>query len=214
MRRRGAATNAALPARPHSGRVSDQSPARRCSERGYTGLACMAGIPGTVGGAVRMNAGGRDGEFGQIVRQVTVLESDGTIEVWEHGRIGFGYRCTGLGDRIVLSALLELGEDDPRRVKRMFEEYLDNKRRGQPLAENSAGCIFKNPDGQSAGALIDKAGLKGSRCGGACISKRHANFIVTEHGAKTADVLRLIDRIRDRVRCEYGIELEIEIDIW
>ena len=187
---------------------------RDCSERGYAGLACLAGIPGTVGGAVRVNAGGRFGEFGDLVREVTLLQVNGEIEVWEHDRIGFGYRRTRLSDQIVLSALLELSEDDPRLVKQAFEEYLGFKRRSQPLADKSAGCIFKNPAGQSAGALIDQAGLKGVRRGGACVSERHANFIVAEHGATASDVLHLIDLIRDRVRRELATELEVEIDIW
>ncbi|MGB2985361.1 MAG: UDP-N-acetylmuramate dehydrogenase [Phycisphaerae bacterium] len=188
--------------------------ARNCSERGLSGLEGMAGIPGTVGGAVRMNAGGRFGEFGQVVRQVRLLRMDGGIETWPHDRIGFAYRRTELGDRIVLSARLELVEDDPHRVKRRFEECLEYKTRSQPLAGKSAGCIFKNPAGQSAGALIDKAGLKGTRYGEAYVSDQHANFIIARHGATASDILHLIDLIRERVRRVFDIELEVEVDIW
>lgn len=188
--------------------------ARRCSEKGLTGLECLAGIPGTIGGAVRMNAGGREGEFGDIVREVRVLDPDGDVEIWPRERVGFGYRRSNLGRCIVLSALLELGEDDPRRVKRTFDECFERKKSSQPLADSSAGCIFKNPDGQSAGALIDRAGLKGARYGGAYVSEHHANFIVAEHGATASDVMHVIDIVRKGVRRVFDIELELEIDIW
>ena len=188
--------------------------ASACSRRGMSGLECMAGIPSTIGGAIRMNAGGRFGEFGQVVREVRVLRPDGGTENWSRQRCGFGYRCSDVGDNIVLSAQLELVEDDPIRVRRVFEELFAQKRVAQPLGDRSAGCIFKNPAGRSAGALIDQAGLKGTRCGAARVSERHANFIVARRGATASDVLHLIDVIRERVRSEFSTELEVEIDIW
>ncbi len=188
--------------------------AQWCSKRGLSGLECMAGIPASIGGAVRMNAGGRLGEFGRIVRQVRVLRPDGETEVWSRERCGFGYRHSDIGDRIVLAAQLELVEDDPVRVRRTFEECFAQKRDAQPLGERSAGCIFKNPQGKSAGALIDQAGLKGTQCGAVRVSERHANFIVARRGAKASDVLQLIDLIRDRVRSAFSMELETEVDIW
>ena len=114
----------------------------------------------------------------------------------------------------MLSAQLELVEDDPTRVRRVFEELFAQKRETQPLGDRSAGCIFKNPAGRSAGALIDQAGLKGTRCGAARVSERHANFIVARRGATASDVLHLIDLIRERVRSQFSTELEVEIDIW
>lgn len=188
--------------------------ARRCSEQGLSGLEYLAGIPATVGGAVRMNAGGRFGEFGTVVHEIDVLCTDGGVETWPHDRIGFRYRRTDLGDSIVLSAELELVEDDPNRVKRIFDDLLEYKERSQPLSGRSAGCVFKNPVGHSAGALIDQAGLKGARCGKARVSRRHANFIVAERGATASDVMYLIDLIRDQVRKVFGTELETEIEIW
>jgi len=185
-----------------------------CSAEGLSGLEGMAGIPATVGGAVRMNAGGRDHEFSSVVRDVRVLGSDGAIETWSANRLGFAYRYSDLGDRIVLSARLGLAEDDPQRVRRKHDEYFEFKKRSQPLADKSAGCIFKNPNGQSAGALIDRAGLKGLSSGNARVSQRHANFIVAGAGATATDVLRLIDMIRDRVRQLFDTQLEVEIDIW
>lgn len=188
--------------------------ARRCSARGLSGLECMAGIPATVGGAVRMNAGGRFGEFSDVVRRVEVLGPDGRREFWAADRCGFGYRRSNIDGHLVLSAELELAEDDPARVRRKFEEFFELKRASQPLADQSAGCIFKNPNGHSAGALIDQAGLKGTTCGEARVSERHANFIVARRGAKASDVMRLIDLIRERVRALFSTELEVEIDIW
>ena len=119
-----------------------------------------------------------------------------------------------LGDNIVLSAQLELVEDDPGGVRRAFLECFAQKRVSQPLGDRSAGCIFKNPTGRSAGALIDQAGLKGANWGGAQVSERHANFIVARRGATATDVLHLIDLIRERVRSAFSTELEVEVDIW
>lgn len=188
--------------------------ARACSARGLSGLECMAGIPATIGGAIRMNAGGRSGEFGNVVKKVRVLGPEGGTETWSRQRCGFGYRHSELGDNIVLSAQLELVEDDPGRVRHAFEECFAQKRDSQPLGDRSAGCIFKNPVGRSAGALIDQAGLKGKQWGAARVSERHANFIVARRGATASDVLHLIDLIRERVRSAFSTELEVEVDIW
>jgi UDP-N-acetylmuramate dehydrogenase len=105
-------------------------------------------------------------------------------------------------------------EDDPSRVQHAFLECFAQKRDSQPLGDRSAGCIFKNPTGRSAGAMIDQAGLKGANWGGARVSERHANFIVARRGATASDVLHLIDLIRERVRSAFSTELEVEIDIW
>ncbi len=188
--------------------------ARTCSTQGLSGLECMAGIPASIGGAVKMNAGGRFGDFGSTVAHVQVLRRDGAIEDWPQKRVRFGYRNTNLGDGIVLSATLALREEDPLQVRRKYDENFAWKLLTQPMSENSAGCIFKNPTDCSAGALMDKAGLKGTRCGQARVSHRHANFIVADQGATTSDVLRLIELMRERVRCVFGTELEVEVDIW
>lgn len=188
--------------------------AKRSSQEGLSGLECMAGIPATVGGAVKMNAGGRLGEFGDVVRTVDILTPDGQRQLWKRERIGFGYRRSLVGDNIVLGATLELVEDDPVRTTKAFASCFDDKMQSQPIADRSAGCIFKNPPGQSAGALIDQAGLKGVSCGSARVSARHANFIVTGEDASASDVLRLIDLIRERVERRFGTVLELEVDVW
>ena len=188
---------------------------RQCSEAGLSGLECMAGIPASIGGAVRMNAGGRSGEFSTIVKEVRTLAPDGTVADRSREQVGFSYRHTDLDGCIVLSATLELNEDDPAEVRRRFDECFQQKLRTQPIADKSAGCIFKNPpQGDPAGALIDRAGLKGTRYGNARVSERHANFIVAETGATASDVLHLIDVVRERVRRDFSTELETEIDVW
>lgn len=188
--------------------------ARRLARRGLCGLEFMAGIPATVGGAIRMNAGGVGGEFGDLVRSVRVMLADGTVDEWDRERLGFGYRSSAIRDEIVLSAELELFADDPAEIRRRYDGYFAAKRASQPLADKSAGCIFKNPPGQSAGALIDRAGLKGTRCGKASVSHRHANFIVADRDARAADVLGLMDLIKQRVLDQWGTLLQEEIDVW
>jgi UDP-N-acetylmuramate dehydrogenase len=188
---------------------------RRCSREGLSGLEGLAGIPATVGGAIRMNAGGPAAEMGDVVEEVSVLTSDKEVELRSAEQIGFGYRHTKLDSaEIVLGAILKLNEDDPRKVRSVFREHLERKQRTQPLAEHSAGCIFKNPALKPAGALIDQAGLKGSRIGAAEVSSLHANFIVARSGATASDVLRLIDYVRERVLRLFDTELETEIEIW
>lgn len=187
---------------------------RECSDRGLAGLERLAGIPATIGGAVRMNAGGRFGDMSDVVREITVLRSDGSVERWGRDRIGFSYRRSALGDGVVLDATLELGEDDPAETRRRFKECFDYKQRTQPMGERSAGCIFKNPEGESAGALIDRAGLKGASRGAVRVSERHANFMVAGAGATASDVLGLIDDVRDGVRRAMNTELELEIEVW
>ncbi len=188
--------------------------ARTMSRDGLSGLECMAGIPATVGGAVRMNAGGKFGDISGVVRDITLLSADGELETWPKERIGFGYRRSAIAERTVLSARLALTRDDPERTRSRYEEYFEFKQRSQPMSDNSAGCIFKNPPGQSAGALIDRAGMKGFTHGRACVSERHANFVVTKDGATTSDVLGLIDAVRKRVQSTFGVALEVEVDIW
>ncbi|HNQ22099.1 MAG TPA: UDP-N-acetylmuramate dehydrogenase [Phycisphaerae bacterium] len=184
------------------------------SYEGLAGLECLAGIPGTIGGAVRMNAGGPAGSIGDRVREADVLAPAGHVETWDRDRLGFGYRHSALGEAIVLSAWLELVEDDPRESRARFDAALARKVAAQPLADRSAGCMFKNPPGDYAGRLIDQAGLKGMRRGGAAVSTRHANFIVADKDATAGDVLDLMESIRDTVRDRFGVELEPEVDIW
>lgn len=186
----------------------------QCARSGLSGLECMVGIPGSVGGAVKINAGGSFGDIGNVAQSVRLLDSSGFGFVREREDIYFGYRMTNIMAKFILEVELMLVPDDPERIGRQIKEIWMLKRNSQPISSRSAGCIFKNPRSLSAGALIDKAGLKGYRIGGAYVSERHANFILADEGAKSSDVLELIEVIREKVRERYEIELELEIDIW
>jgi UDP-N-acetylmuramate dehydrogenase len=182
---------------------------------GLAGLEVLTGIPGTVGGALRGNAGGRQGAIGQFVRRATVLDPSDEIQVRERDDLSFADRESNLDEPVILSAEFELEPEDPESVVRRMRRIWIIKKENQPYAHQLSGCIFKNPSPDvSAGALIDQAGLKGTRMGGAEVSDRHANFIVAHPGAKAADILQLIDRIRQRVWQQFGYELELQIQIW
>lgn len=182
--------------------------------RGMAGLERMAGIPGSVGGCVRMNAGGRGGAIGEIVRRIRVMDRTGEIRVLSGDALRFGYRHCDLGDGIVLSAELALEPDDPTVTRKRYDELWQYKRNTQPLHLHSAGCIFRNPVGHAAGALIDQAGLKGAFVGRAQVSPRHANFIVAKDGARAQDVLDLIRRIQETVHERYDVALDLEVEVW
>ena len=188
--------------------------ARDCAYRGLAGLECMAGIPGTVGGAVRMNAGGRFGEIASVVESVRLVDRAGRVEVVKGEELGFGYRRSNVGDRTVVEAVLRLESQPAEKVKQRFHEIWRVKSESQPMADHSAGCMFKNPPGDSAGRLIDQAGLKGAEQGRARVSERHANFIVADAGASAADVYALAERVRAQVLELFGEQLEYEIDVW
>jgi UDP-N-acetylmuramate dehydrogenase len=184
-------------------------------KRDLLGLEALAGIPGSVGGAVRMNAGGRHGEIGRFVRHVRILDSNGQVVTRSADEISFGYRHTNLRDCVVLDATLVLQRGDGARALTRHRDILAERQRSQPpLGARSAGCIFKNPPQGPAGRLLDEAGLKGVRVGGAEISARHANFILAHDDATADDVLNLIQLAKDRVREATGVELEPEVDIW
>jgi UDP-N-acetylmuramate dehydrogenase len=182
---------------------------------GLAGLEILTGIPGTVGGALRGNAGGRQGAIGELVRRATVLDPADEIQVRERDDLSFANRDSNLDEPVILSAEFELEPEDPESVVRRMRRIWIIKKENQPYAHQRSGCIFKNPTSDvSAGALIDQAGLKGTRIGGAEVSDRHANFIVAHPGAKAADILQLIDRIRQRVWQQFGYDLELQIRIW
>lgn len=188
--------------------------------RGLEGLVQMAGIPASVGGALRMNAGGAFGCIGDAVQSVTCLTRAGEVVTYPAGELRFGYRETNIPDPIILSAVFDLTPGDPLALRDKVKEIFTFKKSTQPLADHSAGCTFKNPidpiseQRVSAGKLIDEAGLKGLSVGGAEVSTHHANFIVTKPGAKADDVLHLLELIRKRVFEHAGVELEEEVVIW
>lgn len=186
---------------------------------GWSGLEGLAGVPGTIGGGVAMNAGGSWGELWDVVESVRVLEPDGSVVDLEHGDCAPSYRNANLGERIVLGCVLRLVKTSKAEVTEAVRSYLKHKRDVQPVTEASAGCVFKNPDpersgGRGAGQLVDEAGLKGARVGGARVSEKHGNFVVNTGGATAADVLALIDRCRGEVAERFGVELEREVKVW
>ncbi len=182
---------------------------------GLGGLEVLTGIPGTVGGALRGNAGGRQGAIGPFVRQATVLDPADEVQVRERDDLSFADRDSNLDEPVILSAEFELTPEEPESVVRRMRRIWIIKKENQPYGHQSSGCIFKNPSPDvTAGALIDQAGLRGTRVGAAEVSDRHANFIVAHPGTKSSDVLQLIDRIRQRVWQQFGYELDLQIQVW
>jgi UDP-N-acetylmuramate dehydrogenase len=186
----------------------------RTIRHGLAGIECLAGIPGTIGGGIRMNAGGKFGDIGSVVHSVQVMDSQGILYERFKDDLVFDYRNTNISAPFILGAKLDLEQEEPDRILRKTKEIWMFKRNTQPLNTKNAGCIFKNPRGLSAGALIDQAGLKGMRVGGAEISSKHANFIIAHPGCTAEDIHSMIKLIRERVFDRNQIHLESEVQIW
>jgi len=182
---------------------------------GLTGLEFAHGIPGSMGGAVLMNAGAYGGEMKDIVTSVRVVCNDGVIREFSCEESDFSYRHSRFSDAgdIILSAKMKLDRGNPIEIKKRMEELSLRRRESQPLNMPSAGSTFKRPAGGYAAALIDQAGLKGYSIGGAQVSEKHAGFVVNKGGATFDDVCRLIEHIQKVVYAESGIELKPEIKI-
>jgi UDP-N-acetylmuramate dehydrogenase len=184
----------------------------RLDKQSLGGLGCLAGVPGTVGGAIRMNAGTRIGEIGDRVSWVDLILPGGTPQQLTPADIGFSYRWAQLpAGAIVTEVGLRVSHEEYAAEKEAMTEHLAYRMRTQPLNQPSCGSVFKNPPGDHAGRLIEAAGLKGHRHGGARISEKHANFIVNEGGSTAEDVVTLIRLARDTVRDRFGISLETEV---
>jgi UDP-N-acetylmuramate dehydrogenase len=183
-------------------------------ERGLTGLEFATGIPGTVGGAVCMNAGTTQGEMGDIIDTVTLVAPDGELGLRNREEMGFGYRTANVpADHVVLDAKIILRHGDAGKIKASVKQIMARRKDQQPWGLPSAGSVFKNPQDESAGKLIESAGLKGLTVGGAQVSEKHANFIVNRGNAKAADVLQLMELIKEKVLEMHRIRLEPEIKI-
>ncbi len=179
--------------------------------KGLAGLEFAAGIPGTLGGAIVMNAGTKEQEMKDVVDSVTILDNGKVREIPKEA-IGFEYRSSKIKG-IVLKSLIRLEKGNRGTLVERVKEIILHRRKTQPLSHKSAGCIFKNPPGMSAGALIEAIGLKGYSLGAAQVSEVHANFIINKGGATAKDVLSLIDLIREKVKREKGIDLELEVKL-
>ncbi len=182
-------------------------------KEGLTGLEGLTGIPGTVGGAIVGNAGAYGYEMMDVVEAVKVIRN-GNVEIISKDRIPWGYRNGGLDEaQIVLGALVRLNRDSSERVRSRMEQFIKEKKSSQPISEASAGCVFKNPAGQSAGKLIDQAGCKGMKRGGIEVSSVHANFFINRGGGKAADFIALMEEVREMVFKRFSVELEPEIKL-
>ena len=188
---------------------------REAQRWGLGGLEPLAGIPGTVGGAITMNAGGNHGWINSVIKSVTMFDpATGDVVVRERDQLRFSYRQLALDGRIILRAEFALKPADPFQIGQRQAAIITQKQRTQPMSAMSAGCVFKNPGEVGAGKLIDDAGMKSRRVGHAVVSPVHANFIVNEGGATAADVRTLIEQVRERVLEKFGVHLQLEIKIW
>jgi len=186
--------------------------ARRVSNDGWSGLEFAVGIPSTVGGALVMNAGAHSSEMKDVVRWAELVSGDGVRSRVPVDELRFAYRHTRLpAGSVVTRVGLTLRRDDADAIRERVRAHLDYRKRTQPLTEPSCGSVFVNPEGGSAGRLIEEAGLKGRRVGDAAISTKHANFIVNLGGARAADVIALVREAREAVRARTGIELTPEV---
>jgi UDP-N-acetylmuramate dehydrogenase len=184
------------------------------ARHGLAGLEALVGIPATVGGALRHNAGGRSGEIGPLVRRVEVLDERGGVDVRERDELTFGESESNLDDAVLLAAELELERDATDAiVKRMRKAWIQRKA-GQPFSFQAAARLFQSPNGFSAAALVEQAGLARQKVGGAEVSERNANYVVANPGTTARDVLRLMDLLRSKVRERTGIDLEPELVVW
>lgn len=183
-------------------------------DHALTGMEFAAGIPGSIGGAIVMNAGAYGGEMKDIVSFAEVLEADGTIRRYDNEALKFGYRKSAInGDRIVLGVTLELQEGDVEAVSRRMDELKAARISKQPLEYPSAGSAFKRPEGYFAAKLIDDSGLRGYRVGGAMVSEKHCGFVINYEHATAADVVALLEDVRKTVYEKYQVMLEPEVRI-
>ena len=184
-------------------------------DHALSGLEFAYGIPGSVGGAVFMNAGAYGGEMKDVVAYADHLTMDGERARFAASALDFGYRHSVYKEQVcvITGAVFKLKKDDPAQIKAKMSELLQRRKDKQPLDYPSAGSVFKRPEGYYAGALIEQSGLKGARVGGAAVSEKHAGFIINLGGATTNDVLSLIEQCKMTVKEKFGVSLETEIQM-
>jgi UDP-N-acetylmuramate dehydrogenase len=187
-----------------------------CAKNDLGGMEGLIGVPGTIGGALRMNAGAYGMQIGSYVREVKLYRAaERKIEILRDDQISFEYRHTSFApDDMMLAVKLELPSKPFKEILQGIRICNEKRRSSQPLGQKSAGCIFKNPPGKSAGRMIDELGLKGLNVGDARISDRHANFFVNAGSASAKDMLTLIGDVRERVNKAFDVELEHEVVVW
>jgi len=187
---------------------------REAERNKRTGIEFLAGIPGTLGGAIAMNAGIPGFCIGDLVQWVKVIDQRGLLKKIPQEKIKFVYRTSHLDKCVIVCAKIKLTYAKQKEIRRLLKAYLAKRYRTQDYSAPSAGCIFKNPKGESSGRLIELCGLKGKRIGDAEVSLRHANFILNRKKATAKDVLKLMYIIKEKVKSKFGIVLEPEIKIW
>lgn len=187
--------------------------ASQLQKAGLSGFEELSGIPGSLGGAIYMNAGAYGGEMKKIIKDVTFMEQDGSLSTLPCHKLNFGYRHSLFEDNsaIILSATLEFQKGNPDQIKEKMNEFTKRRNDKQPINMPSAGSTFKRPEGYFAGKLIQDADLQGFSIGGAQVSKKHAGFIINKGGAKAKDVLDLIEYVQKTVFEKFGVELEPEV---
>jgi UDP-N-acetylmuramate dehydrogenase len=185
-----------------------------CTDRAFSGLEFMVGIPGSIGGAIVMNAGCWGKEISDVLHSVTMLDPTGKLIQTERDKLDFSYRQWGGGrESVIVAAVFALVKGDIKTIKAACRKYLQQRKEKQPQHMASAGSFFKNPPGRAAGGLIEEAGLKGHRVGGAMVSPRHANFIVNTGTATAGDILALMRKVQSAVFDRSGLMLEPEVQI-
>lgn len=188
--------------------------ALEAARRGFSGLEWAAGVPGSVGGAIAMNAGAFDSETQEALKAVGFLGFDGEYQFLDVEDVDFRYRFCELRESgLVVSAVFQLEPGEAPSIQQETKSLLKDRRKTQPVGSKSAGCVFKNPNGHSAGELIDRAGLQGASEGAIEVSEDHANYFINTGEGNCEDMLRLIDRVRNRVLSEYDVELPLELRI-
>jgi len=196
--------------------------ARRTTAAGFAGLHIFVGVPGTVGGGVYMNAGCHGGDWSEVVERVLVVDPTGQDRVLDRAHVPFTYRRSGLDGQVVLETVVRLRAEPQAQLDEQIAEMFEWRQRGTPFNQPCCGSVFKNPAGPSwkleggprtAGQLIEAAGLKGTRIGGAQVSPMHANYFVNTGGATAADVRALIDRAQQEVEARFGVRLEPEVKL-
>lgn len=193
--------------------VSLAQASKKAAELGLSGMEFAVGIPGSIGGAVYMNAGAYDGEMSKVVKSVRVMDAAGEVSELSAGDLDFGYRHSALqgSGKIVTSVTVELAAGDKQAIAEKMADFSNRRITKQPLELPSAGSMFKRPPGYFAGTLIDQTGLKGYTVGGAQVSTKHAGFVVNIGGATAADVLQLISDVQAKVFAAHGVHLEPEV---
>jgi len=186
------------------------------AQQGLSGMEFAAGIPGSVGGGIVMNAGANGGEIAQVLEWVEAINAGNEVNRYQRSELDFGYRRSQfqIGRWVITRAAFALSPAVPSQVRQSMYEAVERRCQRQPVSDRSAGCIFKHPPGDYAGRLLEETNTKGMRVGGAMISPKHANFIINTGEATAADVLELIRQVQDKVEAKFGVRLATEICIW